>query len=121
MVPLVGNYVEFGHVFGRKLWNSRSYVNSRASALESPKTIQEYYDSFPEFLNDFFFVVENLNETPPVIEPQPKRRKMTSTRHRTTEDETEILCALKIYKDYLPDDAIASVREKLSEVWTVKK
>ncbi|CAB4408187.1 unnamed protein product [Rhizophagus irregularis] len=38
-----------------------------------------------------------------------------------TENETAILCALKIYKNYLPEDAIASVREKLSEVWTVKK
>ena len=66
-------------------------------------------------------VVGNLNEMPPTIEPQSKRRKTTGTRHRTTEDETVILCALKIYKNHLPDDAIASVREKLSEVWTVKK
>ena len=48
---------EFGYTFGQKLWNSRSYVNSRASALESLQTIQEYYDGFPEFLNDFFFEV----------------------------------------------------------------
>ena len=52
---------EFGRAFGQKLWNARSYVNSRASALESPKTIHEYYDSFPEFLNDFFFgVIDEL-------------------------------------------------------------
>ncbi|CAB4436195.1 unnamed protein product [Rhizophagus irregularis] len=32
-----------------------------ASALESPQTIQEYYDGFPEFLNDFFFgVIDEL-------------------------------------------------------------
>jgi hypothetical protein len=29
-----------------------------------------------------------------------------------------ILSSLKIYKDKLPDDAITSVREQLSEVWT---
>ena len=46
---------------------------------------------------------------------------MTSTRYQITKDEIAILCALKIYKDHLPDDAIASVREKLLEVWTVKK
>ena len=66
-------------------------------------------------------VVENLNETPPTIEPQSKRRKTAGTRHRTTEDETAILCVLKTYKNYLPEDAVASVRGKLSEVWTVKK
>ncbi|PKK57181.1 hypothetical protein RhiirC2_798524 [Rhizophagus irregularis] len=32
-----------------------------ASALESPQTIQEYYDGFPKFLNDFFFgVIDEL-------------------------------------------------------------
>ncbi|RHZ69686.1 hypothetical protein Glove_280g13 [Diversispora epigaea] len=46
---------------------------------------------------------------------------MTGTKHRTTKDETAILCALKIYKNYLPDDAIVSAHEELSEVWTVKK
>jgi len=61
-------------------------------------------------------VVENLNEMLPTTKLQSKRRKMTGTRHQTTEDETAILCALKIYKNYLPDDAIASIREKLSEV-----
>src|SRR3954447_20319147 len=61
-------------------------------------------------------VAISLNEMPPTTEPQSKRRKMTGTRHRTTEDETAILCALKIYKNSLPDDVITSVREKLSEV-----
>ncbi|RGB28323.1 hypothetical protein C1646_767972 [Rhizophagus diaphanus] len=48
--------------------------------------------------------------------PQPKQKK-----HRTTEAETEILSALKVYKDKLPDDAIASVCELLSGIWTKKK
>ena len=51
-------------------------------------------------------------------ELQPKQRK---NRHRTTKDETAILSYLKTYKDKLPDDAITSVREQLSGVWTVKK
>lgn len=66
-------------------------------------------------------VTEIQNEIPHTIEPQPKRRKMIGTKRRTTEEETAILCALKIYKGNLPDDAIASVREDLSEVWTIKK
>ncbi|GBB93562.1 hypothetical protein RclHR1_21980006 [Rhizophagus clarus] len=66
-------------------------------------------------------VAENSNEISPTTEPQPKRRKTTGTKRRTTEDETAILCALKMYKDNLPDDAITSVRKNLSEVWTVKK
>ena len=65
--------------------------------------------------------IENLNEILPTIEPQSKRRKIISTRHRTTEKEIAILCTLKIYKNYLSDDAIASIRKKLSEIWTVKK
>jgi len=67
-------------------------------------------------------VLENSNENPTITtELQSKRRKTTGTKRRTTEDETAILCALKVYKNSLPEDAIASVREKLSEVWTVKK
>ena len=83
MVSLVGNYVvytvliqEFGRTFGQKLWNSRLYANSRASTLESPKTIQEYYDSFSEFLNDFFFgVIDELyQKKTTVCNWQRKRR-----------------------------------------------
>jgi hypothetical protein len=47
---------------------------------------------------------------------QPKQKK-----HQTTAAETEILSALKVYKDKLPDDAIASVCELLSGIWTKKK
>jgi hypothetical protein len=60
--------------------------------------------------------VQPVNE--PSIESQSKRR---GTKHRTTKDEMEILSTLKIYKDKLPADAIASIREQLSEVWTIKK
>lgn len=65
----------------------------------------------------------NSNEVQPSsadfsIEPQPKRKKTT---HRTTEDEMAILSTLKVYKDKLPTDAIASVHEQLSEIWTVNK
>src|ERR1044072_461665 len=55
------------------------------------------------------------------IEPRPKRRKTIGTKHRTTKDEMAILSTLKIYKDKLPDNAISSVREQLSEIWTIKK
>ncbi|GES88430.1 hypothetical protein GLOIN_2v1482460 [Rhizophagus clarus] len=49
------NNNEFGRIFGQKLWNSRLNINSKKSAMESPQTLQEYYDAFPEFLNDFFY------------------------------------------------------------------
>ncbi|GES77224.1 hypothetical protein GLOIN_2v1482460 [Rhizophagus clarus] len=49
------NNNEFGRTFGQKLWNSRLNINSKKSAMESPQTLQEYYDAFPEFLNDFFY------------------------------------------------------------------
>ena len=32
-----------------------------------------------------------------------------------------ILFTLKVYKDKLPIDAISSVCEQLSEIWTIKK
>jgi hypothetical protein len=66
-------------------------------------------------------VVEIQNETLHTIKLQPKQRKMTGTKCRTTKDETAILCILKIYKSNFPDDAITFVHENLSEVWTVKK
>ncbi|RHZ81301.1 hypothetical protein Glove_122g92 [Diversispora epigaea] len=69
-------------------------------------------------------VAENSNEALPTTkptEPQPKRRKTTGTKHRTTNDEIAILSVLKIHKNNLPNEAIASVCEKLSEVWTIKE
>ncbi|RHZ70951.1 hypothetical protein Glove_264g47 [Diversispora epigaea] len=51
--------MEFGREFGRKLWNLRSDINSKKSALECPKTIQEYYNGFPKFLNNFFSGIIN--------------------------------------------------------------
>ena len=62
-----------------------------------------------------------MDYSPDSIEPQLKRRKTTDNRHRTTEGEMAILSALKTYKDKLPDSAIASVREQLLEIWTIKK
>ncbi|PKY49987.1 hypothetical protein RhiirA4_466199 [Rhizophagus irregularis] len=48
------NNEEFGRTFGKKLWNSRLNINSKKSSIESPHILQEYYNAFPEFLNDFF-------------------------------------------------------------------
>src|SRR5579864_3884031 len=73
---------EFGRAFGQKLWNSRSYVNSRASALESLQTIQEYYNSFPEFLNDFFFgVIDELYQKKSIVcnWKRKRRQKLPNT------------------------------------------
>ncbi|CAB4386519.1 unnamed protein product [Rhizophagus irregularis] len=50
----INDFNEFGHTFGQKLWNSRLDVNLKKSAIESPQTIQEYYNAFPEFLKNFF-------------------------------------------------------------------
>ena len=65
----------------------------------------------------------DLNESCPsdTTEPQFKKRKMTGNRHHTTKDEMEILSVLKVFKNKLPDNAIADVRGHLSDVWTVKK
>ncbi|RIA94114.1 hypothetical protein C1645_818490 [Glomus cerebriforme] len=64
----------------------------------------------------------DLNEPcpPNIIESQFKKRKTTG-RHHTTNNKMEILSVLKVHKDKLPDDAIADIREDLSDVWTIKK
>ncbi|GBC10068.1 hypothetical protein RclHR1_09310003 [Rhizophagus clarus] len=65
----------------------------------------------------------DLNDpcSPETTEPRLKKRKTTGSRHHTIKDEMDILTVLKVYKDKLPDDAIANVREHLSNVWTIKK
>ena len=88
-----------------KNYNSKKKAEKRTIVISEPAQL----------------VVENLNETLTTIEPQSKRRKMTGIRYRITEDKIAIFCALKIYKNYLSNNAFTSVREKLSEVWTVKK
>ncbi|CAG8751189.1 22334_t:CDS:2 [Rhizophagus irregularis] len=50
----INDFNEFGCTFGQKLWNSRLDINFKKSAIESPQTIQEYYNAFPEFLKNFF-------------------------------------------------------------------
>jgi hypothetical protein len=59
---------------------------------------------------------QSTDNLPDTIKSQSRQKK-----HRTTKEEMEILSALKVYKDKLPDDAIASVCEQLLEVWTKKK
>lgn len=93
-------------------------VRTKVKDYNSKKKAEKRKIMIPELTQP---VVKDLNETSLTIEPQSKWRKIAGARHRTTENETAILCALKIYKNYLPEDAIGSVREKLSEVWTVKK
>ena len=64
---------------------------------------------------------ENFNEQSTDYPPDVTNSQSRQKKHRTTKEEAEILSALKVYKDKLPDDAIASVCEHLSEVWTKKK
>ncbi|RGB32054.1 hypothetical protein C1646_763336 [Rhizophagus diaphanus] len=48
--------------------------------------------------------------------PDTTNLQLKQKKHRTTKEEMEILSALKVYKDKLPDDAISSVCEYLSEI-----
>ncbi|GBC09194.1 hypothetical protein RclHR1_08680011 [Rhizophagus clarus] len=65
----------------------------------------------------------DLNDpcSPETTKPRLKKRKTTGSRHHTTKDEMDIFIVLKVYKDKLPDDAIANVHKHLSNVWTIKK
>ena len=84
----------------------KDYNSQKKSRREAEKTNQPIVES-QENSND-----QSTDHLP----PQPRQKK-----HRTTKEETEILSELKVYKDKLPDDAIVSVCEHLSEVWTKKK
>ncbi|CAB4381848.1 unnamed protein product [Rhizophagus irregularis] len=98
-------------------------------AESDPENVRHVCFGFDEALETFGYITdssqssqkntdENLNEQhlSDAAKPQSKQKK-----HRTTDEETNILSVLKVYKDKLPDDAIASVCNQLSEVWTKKK
>ncbi|PKK66460.1 hypothetical protein RhiirC2_784760 [Rhizophagus irregularis] len=50
----INDYEQLGREFGKRLWNLRSEINLNKNALECSQTIQEYYNAFPDFLNNFF-------------------------------------------------------------------
>jgi hypothetical protein len=55
----INNLKEFGCIIRNKLWNSRSEITTKKSFLESPKTIYEYYNAFPDFFTLFFLEIIN--------------------------------------------------------------
>jgi hypothetical protein len=90
----------------------KDYNNQKKSRHQPiTKSSQSSQGNTDEILNE-----QSTDHLPDTTETQSRQK-----RHRTTKEETEILSALKVYKDKLPDDAIASVCENLSEVWTKKK
>jgi hypothetical protein len=101
----------------------KDYNNQKKSKREAEKISKTANQSINESSQSVQINIdENSNERPindlPADNTKPQTRQK---KHRTTEEETEILSALKVYKDKLPDDAIVSVCERLSEVWTKKK
>ncbi|RHZ69299.1 hypothetical protein Glove_284g69 [Diversispora epigaea] len=99
-------------------------ISCYPNGLERIKKIyrQEVLKIEPKNIQESMQTEQNqINESMDTAEPPTKKRKVTSTKYRTTENEITILSTLKLYKNKLPDNAIASVREQLSEVWTIKK
>ncbi|CAB5126342.1 unnamed protein product [Rhizophagus irregularis] len=84
--------------------------NNQKKSRNQPVTISTQPPQ-DEILNE-----QSTDNLPDTTKSQSKQKK-----HRTTKEEMEILSVLKVYKDKLPDDAIASVCEQLSEIWTKKK
>ncbi|PKK60415.1 hypothetical protein RhiirC2_793343, partial [Rhizophagus irregularis] len=59
----IDNFKELGSIIGNKLWNSRSDVIANKSSLESPQTIQKYYNAFLNFITTFFWgIIYKLQE-----------------------------------------------------------
>ncbi|CAB4441040.1 unnamed protein product [Rhizophagus irregularis] len=75
----------------------KDYNNQKKSINQSvTMSLQSQQRDTDEILNEDYL--------PDTTNPQLKQKK-----HRTTKEEMEILSALKVYKDKLPDDAISSV------------
>ncbi|RHZ77506.1 hypothetical protein Glove_177g73 [Diversispora epigaea] len=78
----INNFKELGFVIGDKLWNSRLDITTKKSSLESPKTLHEYYNTFPDFLTSLFFgIIHKLQEKKMEINnrQQKKRQKLLTT------------------------------------------
>ncbi|RIA80716.1 hypothetical protein C1645_838195 [Glomus cerebriforme] len=48
------DFNKLGCIIGDKLWNSYSNITAKKSSLESPQTIQDYYNAFLDFFTSFF-------------------------------------------------------------------
>ncbi len=44
----------FGREFEIKLWKSRKAINEKKDSLNSPESLLEYYNAFPDFVTEFF-------------------------------------------------------------------
>ncbi|RGB36566.1 hypothetical protein C1646_757957 [Rhizophagus diaphanus] len=85
----INDLKEFGCIIENKLWNSYSEITTKKSFLESPKTIYEYYNAFPDFLTSFFSgIINKLQEKKMEITncQRKKRQKslITTICHKTT-------------------------------------
>jgi hypothetical protein len=72
----INNFEELGRTIGNKLWNSRSDITAKKSSLESPQTIQEYYNAFPSFFTSFFSgIIHKLQEKKTEINNRQRRKR----------------------------------------------
>jgi hypothetical protein len=74
---------------GNKLWNSRSDLNTKKIFFGIPKTIQEYYNVFPDFLASLFLgIINKLREKKIEIANRQRKKSqkplITITNHETT-------------------------------------
>ncbi|RGB28322.1 hypothetical protein C1646_767971 [Rhizophagus diaphanus] len=88
----INDFEELGRIFGQKLWNSRANINLKKSAIESPQTIQEYYNAFPEFLNNFFFgMIDELYQKKIIICNMQRKKCQKSPKIIIPEQTTKIV------------------------------
>jgi len=81
----VNDFEQFGHMFGQKLWNSRSDVNSKKLTLKSPQTIEEYYNSFSKFLISFFYgIIDELDQKKLMVCNWQRKRNKNSPKITTS-------------------------------------
>jgi hypothetical protein len=59
----ISDFEKLGLIIGNKLWNSRSDITTKKNSLESPQTLQEFYNALPTFLTSFFSgIIQKLQE-----------------------------------------------------------
>jgi hypothetical protein len=58
-LPTPENFRNYGKQLGVKLWKSRKEIRYKQAYLESPESLEQYYEAFPGFLTGFLLEIIN--------------------------------------------------------------
>lgn len=72
---------ELGEAFGQVIWNSRSDIRKNKKELEEPQCLEQYCDSFPVYVRNFFdgLVISIQKKKWEVVQKKRIQRELTPT------------------------------------------